>query len=180
MLFEILRKQINRKFMVTFFDRIISFFVTLTLRLLSKFTKKNMLVYKDNLVQFIKFGIVGLSNTMISYLSYFFLLLYFKKISLFNNVEFLVAQIFSFLIGVIWTFYWNNLFVFKNDCVQKLFYVFFKVLLSYSFTGLFLNSVFLLLWIKCLHVSEYIAPMINLLISVPLNFILNKKWAFRE
>ena len=30
-----------------------------------------------------------------------------------------------------------------------------------------------------MHVSEFVAPIINLLISVPINFVINKFWAFR-
>jgi putative flippase GtrA len=54
-----------------------------------------------------------------------------------------------------------------------------KTYVSYSFTGLFLNSILLILWVKVLGISEYIAPIINLLVSVPLNFIINKFWAFK-
>ena len=55
-----------------------------------------------------------------------------------------------------------------------------KTYISYSFTGLFLNSILLMLWVQVFHISEYIAPVINLLVSVPVNFLINKFWAFRE
>ena len=54
-----------------------------------------------------------------------------------------------------------------------------KTYISYSFTGLFINSALLIVWVKVMHISEFIAPVINLLISVPLNFIINKFWAFK-
>jgi len=54
-----------------------------------------------------------------------------------------------------------------------------KTYISYSFTGLFLNSALLVLWVDVLHISEFVAPIVNLLISVPLNFIINKFWAFK-
>ena len=34
------------------------------------------------------------------------------------------------------------------------------------------------LWIEILKISKYIAPLLNLTISVPVNYILNKSWAF--
>ena len=34
-------------------------------------------------------------------------------------------------------------------------------------------------WIDACGVSEYVAPIINLLVTVPLNFLLNKFWAFK-
>ena len=55
-----------------------------------------------------------------------------------------------------------------------------KTYVSYSFTGLFLNSVLLVLWVRYLGISEFVAPVINLMISVPINFIINKFWAFRS
>lgn len=54
-----------------------------------------------------------------------------------------------------------------------------KTYVSYSFTGLFLNSILLVLWVQVFHINEFIAPIINLLVSVPLNFIINKYWAFK-
>ena len=46
--------------------------------------------------------------------------------------------------------------------------------------GLFLNSILSLVWVEVFHRSKVIAPIINLLISVPLNFIMNKFWAFKS
>jgi putative flippase GtrA len=34
-------------------------------------------------------------------------------------------------------------------------------------------------WINVFGISKYVAPLINLVISIPLNFIINKFWAFR-
>ena len=55
-----------------------------------------------------------------------------------------------------------------------------KTFISYSFTGLFLSSVLLVLWVQVMHISEFVAPIINLLVTVPLNFIINKLWAFKK
>lgn len=44
----------------------------------------------------------------------------------------------------------------------------------------FVLRVLLSLWIQVLHISEYIAPVINLVISVPVNFWINKFRAFKE
>lgn len=54
-----------------------------------------------------------------------------------------------------------------------------KTYISYSLTGLFLNSILLILWVKICGMSEFVAPILNLLISVPLNFLINKFWAFK-
>lgn len=133
-------------------------------------------------MQFIKFGMVGLSNTIISYVLYLFSLLIFQGLNILPNSNYLVAQIIGFILSVLWSFYWNNRFVFTTTAEQTR--VWWKALLktyvSYSFTGLFLNSILIVFCVQVCHISEYIAPIINLLISVPLNFIINKLWAFRN
>ena len=51
---------------------------------------------------------------------------------------------------------------------------------SYAFTSLFLSEVLLLLWVECLGINEYVAPVLNLLVTVPLNFFIQKYWAFKN
>ena len=85
------------------------------------------------------------------------------------------------MISVAWSFYWNNKYVFKEEEGEKrnIFLALLKTYASYAFTGLFLNSVLSYLWVDVLHWSKLIAPIINLLVSVPVNFFMNKLWAFR-
>lgn len=132
-------------------------------------------------MQFVKFGIVGVSNTAISYVLYVCSLWLFKKVGVLPRADYLVAQAIAFILSVLWSFYWNNKMVFVQQEGQER--VWWKALLktyvSYSFTGLFLNSILLVLWVQILGISEFIAPLINLLVSVPLNFIINKFWAFK-
>lgn len=132
--------------------------------------------------QFVKFGIVGLSNTLISYLIYFIVLLAERAIYIFKNSDYIIAQIVAFLLSVLWSFFWNNKYVFqaKENEERQILSALFKTYISYSFTGIFLNSILLVIWVKGLGISEFIAPIINLLISVPVNFLLNKFWAFRQ
>ena len=132
-------------------------------------------------MQFVKFGIVGVSNTVISYVLYALSLLAFQKLGILPRADYLVAQVIAFVLSVLWSFYWNNkmVFVLKEGEKRSLWKALIKTYISYSFTGLFLNSILLILWVQVCHMSEFIAPIINLLISVPLNFLINKFWAFR-
>lgn len=132
-------------------------------------------------LQFVKFGVVGVSNTVIAYVLYMVSLLGFKKWGLFVGIDYLAAQVVSFILSVLWSFYWNNKFVFvleegKQRSVWK---ALLKTYASYSFTGLFLNSLLIWLWVDFLHISEFLAPLVNLVINVPVNFIINKCWAFK-
>lgn len=135
----------------------------------------------DAFMQFVKFGIIGVSNTVISYVLYAGSLLLFQKFEILPRVDYLVAQVIAFVLSVLWSFYWNNKLVFvKEEGQERVWWkALMKTYVSYSFTGLFLNSILLILWVQVFHISEFLAPIINLLISVPLNFIINKFWAFK-
>lgn len=132
-------------------------------------------------MQFVRFGIVGVSNTVISYIIYVVSLWVLNKVQIFADYNYVVAQVIVFILSVLWSFYWNNKMVFvetgehKRNWVKALA----KTYVSYSFTGLFLNSILLVLWVQVCHIPEMIAPLINLVISVPLNFFINKLWAFK-
>lgn len=132
-------------------------------------------------MQFVKFGIVGVSNTLISYFIYIIMLFFFQSLGLLEQYDYLAAQVIGFVLSVLWSFYWNNKMVFTRESGSKriLWKTLLKTFAAYSFTGLFLNSVLLILWVNVLGVSEYVAPVFNLLFSVPLNFLINKFWAFR-
>ena len=56
---------------------------------------------------------------------------------------------------------------------------FLKTFISYAGTGLILNNVLLILWIDILNLNTLVGPILNLFITIPLNFLLNKYWAFR-
>ena len=135
----------------------------------------------NSLLQFVKFGIVGLSNTAISYIIYLGALFMMQRMHLLPSIDYLVAQFIGFFLSVLWSFYWNNKYVFEKSENEErnVFKTLLKTYISYAFTGLFLNSLLSILWVETLHISKQIAPLINLLISVPLNFIINKFWAFK-
>lgn len=128
----------------------------------------------DKLLQFIKFGLVGLANTLISYIIYVILV--------FFSFHYLLANIVGFLISIINAYYWNNKYVFQvNEKEKQVWWKsFLKTFISYAGTGLILNNILLFLWVDMLGIHEIAAPIINLFISVPINFILNKYWAFKK
>lgn len=123
-------------------------------------------------VQFIKFGFVGISNTLIS------LVVYYLGLAL--GVHYVAANAAGFVLGTINAYFWNNRYVFKKseDEVRSTGKSVVRVFVSYGFT-LALSTVLLALWVDGLHISDKIAPIINLLVTIPLNFVLNKFWAFR-
>lgn len=139
-------------------------------KLLSKFNIKNKEDFYKVVKQFIKFGIVGVSNTLLSLAIYYILI--------FINVNYLIANIIAFIISVLNAYYWNNKYVFKNND-NSTFKKLIKVYLSYGITFV-LSTVLLYVMVDLMNISKYIAPIINLLITIPLNFLLNKLWAFKK
>ena len=132
--------------------------------------KKKM--WFQSLIQFIKFGIVGLSNTLISYVVYLMGVRF--------GMHYLLASVLGFVISVLNSFYWNNKYVFQQgDEERNLWLTLVKTFMAYASTGLVLANILLYIWVDVLGISEYLGPIINLVITVPLNFVINKLWAFR-
>ena len=96
--------------------------------------------------------------------------------------DYLAGNVISFVISVAWSFYWNNKLVFtkKEGEVRVWWKALLKTYASYAFSGLILSSILSWIWIKVLGVSSFIAPLINLIVTVPINFLMNKFWAFGE
>lgn len=119
-------------------------------------------------IQFIKFSIVGFSNTVISLFVYYVLL--------WLECNYLIANTMSWIISVFNAFYWNNKYVFKNEntWIKALI----RTYISYGFSFI-LGSVLLIVLIEFLKVSDVIAPLIILVITIPLNFLMNKFWTFK-
>lgn len=129
-------------------------------------------------MQFVKFCFVGVSNAIVYYVAYAGSLLFFRKACAFGELDYQVSQIIGFVISVFWAFSINRKFVFsgeKDSYIISLcrFYI------TYAFTGLFMNSFLLFLW-KAIGISEFIGPFINVLFTTPANFLISKKWTFKN
>lgn len=133
------------------------------------------------LVQFVKFGLVGAMNTVVDYLTYLLTLLLFTKTGLFGNKAYLVSTMLGFVVSFFNMFYWNNKYVFKKKEgeTRSLVASFVKLFLSYAVTGIVIRPVCLYLLVDIAGLPETIAPVPVMLITIPLNFILSKLWAFK-
>lgn len=128
-----------------------------------------MIKFNMNIKQFIKFGLVGISNTLISLVTYYFLF--------FLGVNYLIANATGFVVSVLNSYYWNNKYVFcktKNGHLIPLI----KTFMSYGFTFI-LSTGLLFVMVQYAKISEIIAPIATLIITIPINFFMNKFWAFK-
>ena len=128
---------------------------------------------KNVMLQFIKFGIVGVSNTLVSLIIYY-ILIYF-------GVHYIIANTAGFILGTMNAYFWNNKYVFKKQQNEKRSHAKtgMKVFVAYGITYV-LSTVLLILWVDILGISQAIAPIINVCVTTPLNFGMNKLWAFNE
>lgn len=155
--------------------------------------------HRASIGQFLKFGLVGVSNTIVSYTTYFICYHVFH-----TNVH--VANIVGFIISVLNAFALQSRFVFKEteDGEHRVWWkVLIKTYISYSFSGLFLTELLLLLWLNLIRIDQYLnpivawlgsvgwlttpeklavdlAPLLNMAITIPVNFCMNKFWAYRQ
>lgn len=135
---------------------------------------KNKKEIKKTCIQFIKFGLVGAINTI---LSYFITNLCYYGFNLHEQI----CNIIAFILTVFISFILNSRFVFNENTNQRNFFkALTKVYVSYSITGLFLTAILLYVEEEILKIPHYIATLMNLVITIPLNFILNKFWAYKE
>ncbi len=151
----------------------------------------------SSLIQFIKFGLVGVSNTAISYgiemLCYYVLFKNTKFIGILNllallgistdvnNVKIVITTVIAFVVSVSNSYFWNNRYVFGSGkkSFSEHFKTYFKTFACYGITGLILSPIIKILLTK-ISVPFFIASLGALVITIPLNFVMNKFWAFKS
>ena len=127
------------------------------------------------LVQFIKFGLVGVSNTLIS-LGVYWLCFYGF------GWHYQLSNVLSFVVSVSNAYYWNSRYVFRSGerrTPAAHVRAYLKAFVSYGSTFL-LSTALLTLLVEACGIPAGIAPLVCLLVTIPLNFVLNKYWAFRS
>ena len=129
--------------------------------------------FKENFIQLIKFSLVGASSAAVSFGVYSALV--------YLGAHYIVANFFAFVISVLNSFLWNSLFVFKKSEgeTRSKRLTLAKTFVAYGVTGLLLASALLFLFISVCGLSKYISQALCILINIPLNFALNKFWAYK-
>lgn len=125
------------------------------------------------MLQVIKFGIVGFVNTFLALFIYLILL----KLKVYYPVALAIGEITS----IFNAYFWSNRFVFKKKSGQSRNHkvAMLKVFVIYGFTFLLAEGL-LILEVERLQFPEDWSAVGNLLITVPINFVLNKFWAFKD
>ena len=136
------------------------------------------------LLQFIKFGIVGVSNTAISYgteMLFYYVILVNSTMS--RNGKVMLTSAVAFIVSVTNSYFWNSRFVFKKGSEKKGVAGHLKSdakpVACYGVTGHLLAPAIKIL-LGSWGMPYWAAILMSLVVTIPLNFVLNKFWAFGE
>lgn len=164
----------------------LSRFILFCLNLLLKIVGKKLTPEQEQaFLQFCKFALVGVSNTLLSGAINALTLILLGKADLLQSyhMDVYCANVVAFLLSVLWSYYWNNRYVFtEKEGEPKR--VWWKTLLrtyvAYAFTGLILANLMSYIMVDRLGINKFLAIILNLFIAVPINFLINKFWAYGE
>ena len=136
----------------------------------------------EPVMQFVRFGVVGVSNTAISYgvemLGYYVL---FAASPMDERLKVILVSALSFVVSTINSYYWNNRFVFRGGKKRFSRHLvdYFRMAACYAVTGLILSPL-IKLGLGRLGMPFWAASISTLIVTIPLNFLLNKFWAFAK
>ncbi len=119
--------------------------------------------------QFVKFGIVGVSNTLIFFLVYTLLLKVF-------GVWYVAASGIGFAVGAINGFLWNRAWTFKGHVGDALTPVRWFVVQS---SGLLVNLGLVYLFVDGAGFGKLEGQAVTIAIVTVLTFLANRAWTFR-
>jgi putative flippase GtrA len=121
------------------------------------------------IVQFVKFGIVGVSNTLIAFAVYTLLLKGF-------GVWYLAASAIGFVVGAINGFLLNRRWTFRGHVGDALTPVRWFVVQG---CGLALNEGLLYLYVDELGLDKLLGQALTIAVVTVLTFFANRAWTFR-
>lgn len=119
--------------------------------------------------KFIKFGLVGVLNTVIT-------IIVFNILRVFG-INMVVANSIGYICGMVNSYFWNNRWVFKSNSKDL------KTVLKFIVVNLitmFINNLILILLVQNIGINEFIAQIIALVLITVINFIGNKLWTFND
>jgi putative flippase GtrA len=121
------------------------------------------------LVQFVKFGIVGVSNTLLTFVVYIVLLKGF-------GVWYLAASAVGFAVGATNGFLLNRRWTFREHVGDALTPVRWAIVQS---CGLGINEGLLYLFVHDAHIDKLLAQVFATAVVTVTTFLVNRAWTFR-
>ncbi len=117
--------------------------------------------------RFLKFGTVGVFNTLITFVSFSMLVTI--------GLNYLIANIISYGLGVLNSYYWNKNWVFNS--IEETKRVLWKFIVVNVIT-LLVNTVTLYILVDYLKFYPIIGQLFSICIGMVMNYFFNKTWTF--
>ena len=122
-----------------------------------------------SLIQFVRFGIVGISNTLLTALMIWILLKVLHYSDYFSNIV-------GYIVGLVNSFIWNRKWTF--DSKTKVTDTLYKFILTFGVSYLFqLGNLYILL--RYTSIDSYISQLLSIVVYTGINFVLNKIYTFK-
>ncbi len=119
--------------------------------------------------KFMKFGLIGILNTLLTIGSY--------MLFVYLGMNYIIANVIGYGIGVINSYYWNKNWVFQVSSNQRSIFVKFVVV---NLITLVINTLALYILANYLDIHPYLAQIFATGFGLLINFFLNKKWTFEK
>lgn len=126
------------------------------------------------LIQFTNFSIVGLINLVLSYILYIVFISFNLHYQVANQIAFWLTVLNGYILNKYWVF---KIAKNKRESHQKLSII--KYFIIYG-SNIILGVLILYFFVDIIGVNKYVVPFFSMPITVPLNYFLNKQWAFRK
>ena len=124
----------------------------------------------DGVIRFIKFGMVGVINTLVNWIIFFIL----NALGMY----YILANIIAYILGTVNSYLWNTLWVFKyKDKASTETTIKFIIL---NLIGLGLNTGILYVLVDLCNLNKFIGLVTTTTIVMIINYIVNKLWVFSK
>lgn len=123
----------------------------------------------SGLTRFIKFGMVGVLNTLINWGIFYFLN--------YIGVYYIVSNVIGYTVATINSYLWNSKWVFNYTNER------FKTLIKFVLLNLFgmtINTGILFILVEGFKIKKMVAVIIATFIVMIINYFINKLWIFRK
>jgi putative flippase GtrA len=117
--------------------------------------------------QLARFVFVGVLNTAVGYLAYFFLVDY---------INYLAALAISHMIGVTHSYIWNRYWTFKSRQTKLVEFIRFNSVYALVFAT---NAAVLAAFVNVLHMDSRLGQLIALPIVTAISFAGHRRWSFK-
>lgn len=132
--------------------------------------------HEGEIRKMLRFCVVGAVNTAVDFAVYALVIRLVPW-----KYNHLLGQALGFAAGTLNAYFMNGGWVFRDKGGErkKGKKVLLRTFAGYAVTFL-LSEGLLMLWVDGLGMNKYLAKLINLCVTVPLNYVINRLWTFRE